>query len=135
MLPGAVHLKAQQDLHVPHAEHYIRKIIEITDAQGEHDEDEPLAPGGSNILRIVVCMSPEGSKRLLKAQYLSSDISFKRVADFYEFELACIDRESNTSETLHLWDDLDSDSYMFNRHCFLPCIPYSADCYSAPDCL
>ena len=102
IFPGAIHLKAQQDLHVPHAEHYIRKIVEITDMRAEHDEDEPLAPGSSNILRIVVCMSPEGSKRLLKAQYPSSDISFKRVANFYEFELACIDWESNTSEMLHL---------------------------------
>lgn len=42
-------------------------------------------------------MSKEGSQRLLKAQYVQSDIGFKRVVGFYEFELAGMDRDANTS--------------------------------------
>jgi hypothetical protein len=42
-------------------------------------------------------MSEEGSKRLLRAQYVQSDIAFKRVVGFYEFELAAMDRDANTS--------------------------------------
>jgi hypothetical protein len=42
-------------------------------------------------------MSKEGSKRLLQAQYIQSDIGFKRVIGFVEFELASLDRDANTS--------------------------------------
>ena len=42
-------------------------------------------------------MSPEGSRRIAKAQYVQSDIGFKRVVGFHEFELASFDRDENTS--------------------------------------
>jgi hypothetical protein len=98
--PGVIHWKQQQDEQLAPADHYIRRVIKIPEsAQDEHEEDE-LSLDNSDVLRIVICMSREGSERLLKAQYLSSDISFKRVNDFYEFEIACIDRISNSSECL-----------------------------------
>jgi hypothetical protein len=95
---GAIYLKKQQDLHFATVDHYIRSIIEIPgDLQDIHDEDEAPSSGASDVLRIIICMSKEGSERLLKAQYPSSDIAFKRVVGFYEFEMACMDRISNTS--------------------------------------
>jgi hypothetical protein len=42
----------------------------------------------SETLRMVVCMTPSQSRHLLDAQYLQSDIAFKRVVGYYEFELA-----------------------------------------------
>jgi hypothetical protein len=93
--------KEQQDLYAPLSDHYIRHVMEIpAAAQEKHDEDEPVALGMSNLLRIVICMSQEGSEQLLKVQYPSSDISFKRVNDYYEFEIASIDQNLNTSKRL-----------------------------------
>lgn len=46
---------------------------------------------------MVVCMNKAGSKRLSEAQYIQCDIGFKRVVGFYEFELAAMDRDANTS--------------------------------------
>jgi hypothetical protein len=43
-------------------------------------------------------MSQEGSERLMSARYLQSDMAFKRVVGFYEFELAAVDRINNTSK-------------------------------------
>ena len=65
-----------------------------------HEEDEPGPEGlgNANGVRIVICMTREGSQRLLQAQYLQSDMAFKRVVGFHEFELAAIDRISNTSK-------------------------------------
>jgi hypothetical protein len=95
---GAIYIKKQQDLHFATVDHYIRSVIEIPgDHQDIHDEDEAPSSGASNVLRIIICMSKEGSEHLLKAQYPSSDIAFKRVVGFYEFEMACMDRISNTS--------------------------------------
>lgn len=95
MSAGLLHLKTQQDL-LPPNEHYIRQVIEITDELDKHDEDEP-EPEGHVGLRMVICMSMEGSQRLACAQYIQSDIGFKRIVDYYEFEMACVDRLNNTS--------------------------------------
>jgi hypothetical protein len=93
---GVLHLKAEQDLNLHHHTKYIRRIVEISeDHQLDEDEDPSLESGVA--LRMVVCMSQEGSQRLLQAQYLQSDIGFKRVVGFYEFELAAMDRDANTS--------------------------------------
>ena len=64
-----------------------------------HEEDEPVLVGerDSDGVQIIICMTQEGSKRLLGAQYLQSDMAFKRIVGFYEFELAAVDRISNTS--------------------------------------
>ncbi|KAK0238774.1 hypothetical protein EDD85DRAFT_769017, partial [Armillaria nabsnona] len=61
------------------------------------EDDADVSLDGSPLLKIIVCMSQEGSQRLLKAQYLQSNISFKQVVGYREFALACLDRDSNTS--------------------------------------
>jgi len=61
------------------------------------EEDEPESDAASGVC-IVVCMSCNGSERLLQAQYLQSNMAFKHVVSFYEFELAAIDQPSNSSE-------------------------------------
>ncbi|KAG6836008.1 hypothetical protein H0H93_012315 [Arthromyces matolae] len=77
---------------------YIRRIIELPAGSfAVHPEDEPVAKEDTADVRMVICMSPEGSRRLSKSQYLQSDIGFKRVVGFYEFEMACLDRDANTS--------------------------------------
>ena len=75
-------------------------------------------------------MSREGSERLLNAQYLSSDISFKRINDFYEFEIACIDRISNTSEDS--FSQLCSALTAYTRCDILSSIPHTSDCDCPP---
>lgn len=78
------------------AAHYIRRVIVVTDHPTD-EEDEPESDAAAGV-RIVVCMSRDASERLLRAQYLQSDMAFKCVVGFYEFELAAIDRSSNSSE-------------------------------------
>lgn len=43
-------------------------------------------------------MMRESSIRLQRAQYLQCDTAYKRIVGFYEFEMACMDRDANTSE-------------------------------------
>jgi hypothetical protein len=93
---GILLLKQTQDLKIPRKDHYIRHISEIpTSLETPHEEDDNDTE--SDTLRIVICMSKHSSKRLARAQYLESDIGFKRVIGFQEFELACLDRDANTT--------------------------------------
>jgi hypothetical protein len=62
-----------------------------------HEEDDPVLVGEGDEVQIIICMTQEASERLLAAQYLQSDMAFKRIVGFYEFELAAVDRISNTS--------------------------------------
>ncbi|KAJ7506100.1 hypothetical protein B0H11DRAFT_1707331 [Mycena galericulata] len=98
---GVLHLKALQDANLDPADHYIRRIIAIDlDSVQRHDEDEWDDTNNlkDDKLRIIVCMYPEGSRRLLTmGQYLQSDIAFKRIVGYLEFEIACMDREANSS--------------------------------------
>jgi len=96
---GVVRLKEIQDESQPTEAHYIRRIIFMT-GYSSHEEDEPRPEGDVDGVRIVICMTREGSQRLLQAQYLQSDMAFKRVVGFHEFELATIDRISNTSKPI-----------------------------------
>ena len=93
-------MKRQQDENSSPEDHYIRRMLEIEEeSDGGHegwDRDSNSAECNKN-LRIIICMSRAGSERLLRAQYLQSDVAFKRIVGFYEFELACIDRDANTS--------------------------------------
>jgi hypothetical protein len=94
---GVIHLKELQDKSLPADAHYIRHIIFMAE-HSVHEEDEPGPEGDADGVRIVICMTREGSQRLLQAQYLQSDMAFKCVVGFHEFELAAIDRISNTSK-------------------------------------
>lgn len=89
-----------QDENLPPHEHYIRRIITLdTDSVDHHEEDEDDPAFKDSKIRLIVCMSPKASERLLKSgRYLQSDIGFKRIVDFQEFEMACMDRDANTSK-------------------------------------
>ncbi|KAK1224976.1 hypothetical protein PQX77_012125 [Marasmius sp. AFHP31] len=103
---GLLYLKAQQDHLLDSDDHYIR-IVEEFSLDGlenflDDDDDEELLANGevdANVLRMVVCMTPDGSERLACAQYLQSDIAFQRIVGFYEFEISALDRNSNTNVT------------------------------------
>ncbi|KAJ7127685.1 hypothetical protein C8R44DRAFT_616325 [Mycena epipterygia] len=96
--PGVLHRKAFQDANIHPGDHYIRKILDLDDdTLPEHEEDEAPVPSNQKRTRIIICMSRECSRRLRQAQYLQSDIGFKRIVGFLEFELACMDRDANTS--------------------------------------
>ncbi|KAF7975392.1 hypothetical protein HWV62_9607 [Athelia sp. TMB] len=94
---GLLHLKRLQDQDLPPEDHYIRYAEEIPiHSLPVHDEDETEHSNPADkMLRIVVCMSPESSQRLAAAQYLQSDIAFKRVSGFLEFEIGGLHRDAN----------------------------------------
>ncbi|KAF8192359.1 hypothetical protein K438DRAFT_1590458 [Mycena galopus ATCC 62051] len=95
---GVLYRKEYQDANMDPKDHYIRSILDLDDnTLPDHEEDEPPNPSHNKRTKIIICMSPEGSRRLRAAQYLQSDIGFKRIVGFMEFELACMDRDANTS--------------------------------------
>ncbi|KAK7022633.1 hypothetical protein R3P38DRAFT_3196030 [Favolaschia claudopus] len=99
---GVLRLKEWQDHNLGLEEHYIRCIIDVPDfPTDEFDSDEALAasnvPDASPNLRAIVCMTPNGSRRLKKSQYVQSDIGFQRIEGFHEFEIASMDSFANTS--------------------------------------
>lgn len=132
-MAGAVQLKKTQDDSLPIEMHYIRKIIVMTEFI-THEEDEPALIGDSDGVQIIICMTPEGSKHLLCAQYLQSDMAFKRIVGFFEFEMAAVDRISNTSKSLcsspSLCSSLPNILRIYRYH-LLPCICDSTNCCSA----
>ncbi|KAJ7827331.1 hypothetical protein B0H14DRAFT_3144637 [Mycena olivaceomarginata] len=75
-----------------------------TTALPAHEEDEPLLLPEEKSTRIIICMTPHSSSRLQKAQYLQSDIGFKRIVGYDEFEISAMDRDANTSLGLYLVD-------------------------------
>ncbi|KAJ7020865.1 hypothetical protein C8F04DRAFT_1403338 [Mycena alexandri] len=97
---GVINLKARQDKNLPKDKHYIRRMITIDarTAPRHEEDDESTADPKDNMIRIIICMAPEASCRLRSmGRYLQSDIAFTRIASFLEFELACMDRDANTS--------------------------------------
>lgn len=102
-LLGICHLKDYQDAHLPSEEHYICRVIDLPhDTLDVHDEDEPGDLGNSETenLKIIICMSKEQSRRMHGGQYMQSDIGFKRVIGFHEFEMTSMDQKANTSKSL-----------------------------------
>ncbi|KZP03615.1 hypothetical protein FIBSPDRAFT_768689, partial [Athelia psychrophila] len=98
---GLVHLKSLQDEKMPREDCYIRYMAEIPlEGLPTHDEDDPEpAVSTDRMLRVIICMKPASSRRLLTAQYVQSDIAFKRVAGFLEFELGGLDLSANIAVT------------------------------------
>jgi hypothetical protein len=71
-------LKALQDAQLPEHQRYIRVILELDDdTLTPHEEDEEAPQSADKKTRIIVCMAPDSSACLQKAQYLQSDIGFK----------------------------------------------------------
>ncbi|KAF5366384.1 hypothetical protein D9758_009754 [Tetrapyrgos nigripes] len=105
---GLAYLKQQQDSLLAPEEHYVRTMLTLPldhfdgnteDSFDDSDNDDfkgPVDPELGNVVRIAICMTREGSQRLASTQYLQSDIAFKRVIGYYEFELGALDRASNT---------------------------------------
>ncbi|KAJ7212425.1 hypothetical protein C8J57DRAFT_1097238, partial [Mycena rebaudengoi] len=95
---GVVNLKAQQDANLPPVKRYIRRIIAIPmKTLARHDEDEQETDK-DDMIRIIICMAVEASRHLLSSgQYLQSEIAFRRIVGFLEFEMACMERDANTS--------------------------------------
>ncbi|KAF7303458.1 hypothetical protein MIND_00574600 [Mycena indigotica] len=81
---GLVHLKEQQDEFDLSQEAYIRYVEELPESR-------------ASTFRIAICMAPESSRLLLNAKFIQSDISFRRIAGFKEFELGGLDADSRTS--------------------------------------
>ncbi|KAF8200102.1 hypothetical protein BJ912DRAFT_898089 [Pholiota molesta] len=110
---GLLFMKNIQESSLPPDEIYIRRAIEVPNFDNTHysasgatwalddDEAEDLDPESDigTPFRMVVCMLKESSFRIHSAQYLQSDIGFKRVIGFKEFELGGLDSESRTSIT------------------------------------
>ncbi|KAJ7490348.1 hypothetical protein B0H11DRAFT_2191580 [Mycena galericulata] len=95
---GVLHLWGQQSITRPLKDQYIRRVIDLDcSAFPSHPEDESGKSAGPMHLQFVICMGREGSERLLQTPYLQSDIRFKRVIGFYEFELAGWDRDAHTT--------------------------------------
>ena len=102
---GLLHLKTMQDAKLPLEDCYIQLAIELPHESNSEDDlednEEPLAP-----FRVVICMFPGNSRRLQQAQYLQSDIGFKRIQGFREFELSGKDIQSNISQFSHCFWNL-----------------------------
>ncbi len=99
---GLLHIKHEQDRLLPRSEWYVRRLVEIPATElVAHNDDLPEEQDlGNEPLLIAICMMPEASRRFVAAQHLQSDIAFKRVVGFYEFEVASMDPDSNTSTSL-----------------------------------
>ena len=88
--------------------HYIQYIAEVLLSNlTTHEEDD--ANETEEPLRIIICMSKESSRRLLSAQYLQSDIAFKRVAGFLEFEIGGSNQNANIGQSFLLYSHPGSD--------------------------
>jgi hypothetical protein len=100
---GVVYLKARQDEQLPKEKHYIRRVlaIEMDPSHEDDDDDEIREIAKDGRLRIIICMTPEASRRLISSgRYLQSDIAFRRIVGFKEFEVAGMERDANTSNYL-----------------------------------
>ncbi|KZP19049.1 hypothetical protein FIBSPDRAFT_955798 [Athelia psychrophila] len=97
---GLLDLKRAQD-ELPPENHYIRYMAEIPLSRlPRYDEDElELATSAVTMLQVIVCMRPASSRRLAAAHYLQSDIAFKRVSKFFEFEIGGLDHNANMAIT------------------------------------
>lgn len=65
------------------------------DLNDDADDADSL---GDVPFRMIICMSPEASRMLHSVQYLQSDIGFKRVIGFKEFELGGLDPKTRIRE-------------------------------------
>lgn len=113
---GLLYMKRLQESYLLPEAIYIRRAIEIPnlegidltlglDARALDDADAPDSESDDNVpFRMVICMFKGASFRLHSAQYLQSDIGFKRVIRFQEFELGGLDPESRTSKSLVIYN-------------------------------
>ncbi|KZV94541.1 hypothetical protein EXIGLDRAFT_748607 [Exidia glandulosa HHB12029] len=77
-----------QQLKLPLTERYVRYAKEV------------VLPGEKDPVRIVICMSPAQSKRLLDAKRVEIDSAYNRVQSWVEFEMEEWDTATSQSVTL-----------------------------------
>ncbi|OSX56007.1 hypothetical protein POSPLADRAFT_1161553, partial [Postia placenta MAD-698-R-SB12] len=98
---GLRHWKHIQDTTFKPEDIYVRYMAEFPSShallQLHAEVDEASECEEQPNLRVVICMTPAQSWRLLRAQYLQSDIAFKRVSGYKEFELGGWDHENRTA--------------------------------------
>ncbi|KIJ11915.1 hypothetical protein PAXINDRAFT_15246 [Paxillus involutus ATCC 200175] len=122
---GLLHLKNVQDSELLFEDRYIRLAVELPLHELEElSEDED---GGGSHFRLVICMLPQNSRRLKEAQYLQSDIGFKRIQAFQEFELGGKDMKSNISSFIWLVTRANSEWATFSSFNLLPGISHMTD--------
>ena len=115
-------------------------MIHLTNVPAYEEDDPVTADGNSSDVYIVICMTNEGSWRLREAQYIQSDMAFKRVVDYFEFEMATVDRINNTSMFcdfcpffILILESL-SNGLGFHRRNLLPCLCHAANsCHTSAD--
>ncbi|KAK1230498.1 hypothetical protein PQX77_006426 [Marasmius sp. AFHP31] len=94
---GLLRLKAAEEL-LPVSERYIRYAEEM-----KLTEEEEGEIGTSEPFRLVICLLTSNAARLVQdARYIQSDISFKRITGWLEFELGGFDRGGKTS-VCYVW--------------------------------
>ncbi|KAF8315972.1 uncharacterized protein EI90DRAFT_3021720 [Cantharellus anzutake] len=84
---GAVHFQ-RQEANFPPENRYVRRIKEAMADPTDKDQQH---------YRIIVCMTHYMSDLLANCMYIQSDIAFKWVKDWYEFEIAAWHRELRRS--------------------------------------
>ncbi|KAG6818895.1 hypothetical protein H0H93_000513 [Arthromyces matolae] len=90
---GILYMKSLQDADTAKVP-YIRIVEELKlDSDDEDDAEDDV----SDLFRVIICMTPEGSRLLSQAHFIQSDIGFKRIIGFQEFELGGLDMHSRTS--------------------------------------
>lgn len=110
LLLGLLHLKEEQDR--LNSEKYIRFMGEFPTLQhsnedGDIEKSEPV----SSPLQIIVCMMKENSVRLLNEKFIQSDIGFKRIVGWKEFELGAQDSVSRISVLFLLFCNSSSSHF------------------------
>ncbi|KAE9385374.1 hypothetical protein BT96DRAFT_840775 [Gymnopus androsaceus JB14] len=95
---GLLEQKRVQEKERAPQDQYIRVMAEflLPDVRS-HVMDEDATEENSEKFRIVICMFPQRSHDLLKAQFVQSDISYKRVVGFKELEFVGWDEQSHTA--------------------------------------
>ncbi|KAK0433926.1 uncharacterized protein EV420DRAFT_1488854 [Desarmillaria tabescens] len=102
---GVQHMKSKQD--EEGSTPYIREMKEISwqrlkdgrdHIDDSEDEDGPLEGLDDDCFKLIICMLLQCSEDLLKAKYVQSDISFKHVPGWKEFELVSVDHETNQGQ-------------------------------------
>lgn len=90
-------MKEKQDKYFPERP-YICFASEFTGLEGNQDDgcDDNNSPVDGPFC-MIICMTKDSSRHLQRAHYLQSDIGFKRIVGFKEFELGGLDDDSRTS--------------------------------------
>ncbi|KAK7053091.1 hypothetical protein VNI00_004412 [Paramarasmius palmivorus] len=89
---GLLYLKAVEDRTLPPEKRYIRFAEEIRLSDSDSDSELSGEP-----FRLIICMKPENSLRLVRdGRHVQSDIAFKRIPGWLEFELGGRERTTHS---------------------------------------